>query len=135
MATDFLDGIIARHFNQITEIGKILDPLADKLAIGTILTVLYLKQRVPLWLVSIVVGRDLLIILGSIFLARQYKFIIPSNVLGKITANILAILVISYIVNIELLEKVFTLLAMIFILLSSYSYLNKFSYLNKSKDS
>lgn len=121
--SDYLDGIIARRFNQVSEWGKILDPLADKLAIGILLIVLYLKQEVPLWLVIVVVGRDVLIILIGLGFAEKYKFVIPSNFLGKVTANVLALMVISYIFNIEILEKIFTSLAIIMIVLSGYSYL------------
>lgn len=126
IVTDFLDGIIARRFNQISELGKILDPLADKLASGTVLIVLYLKQQVPLWLVIIIVGRDLTIMLAALFLAKKYKLVTPSNLIGKITANVLAVMIVSYIFNIEILQKIFTPLVIIFVILSSYSYLKRF---------
>ncbi len=126
IVTDFLDGIIARRFNQISELGKILDPLADKLAIGTVLIALYLKQQVPLWLVIIVVGRDLTIMLAALFLAKKYKLVTPSNLIGKITVNVLAVMIISYIFNIDILQKIFTPLVIFFVILSSYSYLKRF---------
>ncbi len=130
--SDYLDGIIARRFNQISEWGKILDPLADKLAIGILLIVLYLKQEVPLWLVIVVVGRDVLILLVGLFFVEKYKFVIPSNFLGKVTANVLALMVISYIFNIEILEKIFTPLAIIMIFLSGYGYLKKLVKIQKA---
>ncbi|UCE04874.1 MAG: CDP-alcohol phosphatidyltransferase family protein [bacterium] len=132
IASDFIDGIIARRFNQISEWGKILDPLADKLAIGTILIVLYFKQQVPLWLVIIVIGRDLAIIVAGLLLAKKYRHVIPSNFLGKMTANVLAVMLISYIFNIEILEKIFTPLAILFIFLSSFNYLKKSIRINKT---
>jgi len=120
--SDYLDGIIARRFNQISEWGKILDPLADKLAIGIILIVLYLKQQVPLWLVIIVVGRDVVILLAGLFLAKKYRVIMQSNFIGKATANVLALMVICYIFNIEILEKILTPAGILMVILSSYGY-------------
>jgi cardiolipin synthase len=130
--SDYLDGIIARRFNQISEWGKILDPLADKLAAGILLIVLYLKHEVPLWLVIIVVGRDVLILLVGLFFAEKYKFVIPSNFLGKVTANVLAIMIISYIFNITILEKIFTPLAIVMIFLSGLGYLKNLIKIQKT---
>ncbi len=133
--SDYLDGIIARRFNQISEWGKILDPAADKLAIGIMLIILYLKQQVPLWLVIIVVGRDVGIVLIGLFMAKKYRFITSSNFIGKTTANVLALMVFSYIFNIQILEKLFTWLAIFMISLSSYSYLKNFLALQKTAES
>lgn len=124
--SDYLDGIIARRFNQISEWGKILDPLGDKLAIGIMLIVLYLKQQVPLWLVIIVIGRDVAILITGLFMVEKYRLITPSNFIGKVAANVLALMVISYIFDITILEKILTPVALVFIFLSSYSYCKNF---------
>jgi len=129
--SDYLDGIIARHFNQISEWGKILDPLADKLSIGILMVVLYLKQQVALWLVLIVVGRDVVILLGGVFVAEKYKHITPSDFIGKVTANVLAIMVVCYIFNVEILEQIFTPVGVFFVILSSYCYFKNFTNIQK----
>lgn len=126
LASDFLDGILARRLNQISEVGKILDPLADKLAIGTILLVLYLKQQVPLWLVMVVIGRDVAILIAGLLYARKYKFVMPSNFIGKVTANVLALMVIAFILDLEWLERILVPIGVGFILLSVYSYARRF---------
>jgi len=123
VASDFLDGILARHLNQVSELGKILDPLADKFAIGLTTIILYLKNQMPLWLVIIIIGRDVAILLGGLFYAKKFKFITPSNIIGKITANVLAVTLISYIFQIQLLITVFSGLTVVFVILSSASYL------------
>lgn len=134
MATDFLDGILARRLHQISEVGKILDPLADKLAIGTILLVLYFKHQVPLWLVVVVIGRDLAILLAGLLYARKYKFVMPSNFIGKVTANVLALMIIAFILNLELVEKIMVPVGVCFILLSVYSYGRRFAQLISSSN-
>ncbi len=126
LASDFLDGILARRLNQISEVGKILDPLADKLAIGTILLVLYLKHQVPLWLVVVVIGRDVAILIAGLLYARKYKFVMPSNFIGKVTANVLALMVIAFILDLEWLERILVPVGVGFILLSVYSYARRF---------
>jgi cardiolipin synthase len=66
---DGVDGYIARRYNQISELGKILDPLADKLLLVSGVVLLsfdnapYFRQ-IPLWLTGTIIGRDLLILLG-----------------------------------------------------------------------
>jgi CDP-diacylglycerol--glycerol-3-phosphate 3-phosphatidyltransferase len=69
--SDAVDGYIARHYNQISELGKILDPLADKLLLVSGIVLLsfnnepYLRQ-IPLWLTGMIIGRDLLLGIGAI---------------------------------------------------------------------
>lgn len=68
---DAVDGYIARHYGQISELGKILDPLADKLLLVSGIVLLsfnnepYLRQ-IPLWLTGVIIGRDLLLTIGAV---------------------------------------------------------------------
>ncbi len=123
IASDFLDGILARRLRQISDLGKMLDPLADKLAIGLTAIILYLKNQMPLWLVILIVGRDIAILIGGLFYAKKFNQVVPSNVIGKITANVLAITLVSYIFQIKHLMQFFSILAVIFVVISSISYL------------
>src|SRR5476649_2975670 len=66
---DGVDGYIARHYNQISELGKILDPLADKSLLVSGIVVLSFNHgnflgQIPLWLTGTIIGRDLLILVG-----------------------------------------------------------------------
>ncbi|HEX3073179.1 MAG TPA: CDP-alcohol phosphatidyltransferase family protein [Ignavibacteriales bacterium] len=83
--TDFLDGYLARRFNQITEMGKIIDPLADKVAMGVVVIKMYLLKELPEYYIFMILGRDLIIFLGGIFVTSKLGKVLPSNLLGKIT--------------------------------------------------
>ena len=80
--TDIVDGWIARRFNMITDIGKVYDPLVDKLMQITAVLCLAAKGTVPLWLICIVVLRELtMIAAGVVFYVR--KTVVHSNWYGK----------------------------------------------------
>jgi len=64
--SDALDGFLARHFNAISRIGSFLDPLADKALVVAIFVTLGWLGRMPLWLVFLVVFRDILIVGGAV---------------------------------------------------------------------
>jgi cardiolipin synthase len=93
--TDGLDGLIARLFHQKSRFGAILDPLADKFLLVSSFLILGHIGAIPLWLVIVVVARDVLIVLGtaSLFLFRFQVEIQPSS-LGKLTTltQLLAVL-------------------------------------------
>jgi cardiolipin synthase len=92
--TDGIDGWLARHFNQSSEIGKVLDPLADKLLMTTAFIVLSLPSiipkenhlPVPFWLTAAVIARDILIlsVAGTIFVVTGFRGFRPSK-WGKIS--------------------------------------------------
>jgi cardiolipin synthase len=64
--TDGLDGFLARQFDWRTELGGILDPVADKLLMVTVLVWLTLAGLIPVWLTAVLVGRDLVIVGGAV---------------------------------------------------------------------
>jgi len=81
--TDYLDGKLARRWNQITRLGQLLDPLADRLYILAVLVGLTLREIVPLWLTVLLVARDLLLIGCYPPLRRHGYGVLPVNYLGK----------------------------------------------------
>ncbi|THG33483.1 CDP-alcohol phosphatidyltransferase family protein [Naasia lichenicola] len=82
--TDFLDGQIARRFNQVTRIGQLLDPAADRLYLLATLLGLASRDLVPWWLVIVIVSRDLLLIVLGITLANHGYGPLPVHHLGKV---------------------------------------------------
>ncbi len=88
--TDVLDGYIARRYNEVSELGKILDPIADKVFVGVVVLILLVQGALPLWFVLVVLGRDILIMLGGIFVERRTGIVLPSNYPGKIAVLVLS---------------------------------------------
>jgi len=56
--TDFLDGYIARHYEQVTTLGKVLDPVADRILLGSAISSMIAYGAVPVWLAAVVLGRE-----------------------------------------------------------------------------
>lgn len=81
--TDILDGRIARKYNQITMLGRILDPLADKLMVFSALICLTVAGLLPLWLTLLFLAKELIQLLGSLLLFRKIRDVPASNIIGK----------------------------------------------------
>lgn len=104
VATDFFDGYLARLKHQVTEVGKILDPIADKIAVGVFAIALVLNGDIPLWYVVVVLLRDILILLGAVYI-KMVKGIVPqSNWPGKIAVAIIAAYLFVRTLRLEMLE-------------------------------
>ena len=81
-ATDFLDGYIARSRHQVTTLGKLLDPIADKLLISAAFISLVELERVPAWVVVLIVGREFAVS-GLRYVALAEGIAISASFLGK----------------------------------------------------
>jgi len=83
-ASDWVDGYVARRTGQVSELGKLLDPTADRLAIGAGLIALAFAGAVPWWAVLLVVVRDLLVLAAGIILLAVTGVRIDVRFLGKV---------------------------------------------------
>ncbi len=89
--SDYADGYVARRKNEVTELGKVIDPVADKVVVLGVVFALMLSGKSPIWFVTAVVVRDFIILAASLVLRKKLKgYSLPSNILGKLTINILA---------------------------------------------
>lgn len=82
--SDFLDGIIARRFSQITKLGQLLDPAADRLFIFAAVIALAVREVVPWWVVAVIVGRDVFLAVLGLVLAQHGYGPLPVHHLGKL---------------------------------------------------
>ena len=80
--TDYLDGVIARRWNLITDFGKLMDPLADKILTASAFICLIPYKALPAWVVIIIISREFLIT-GLRMLASSKGVILPAEKLGK----------------------------------------------------
>lgn len=81
--TDYLDGYFARKLNQITRLGQLLDPAADRLYIFSTLVGLSITGLIPWWLAALIISRDVLLLVGYPVLANQGYGPLPVHYLGK----------------------------------------------------
>jgi CDP-diacylglycerol--glycerol-3-phosphate 3-phosphatidyltransferase len=98
--TDFLDGYIARRWNLETSLGKFLDPLADKLLVAVALIMLIPLDRVPSWMVAVIIGREILVT-GLRVVAVTEGLVISASRLGKYKTVLQILSVISLLIHYE----------------------------------
>jgi cardiolipin synthase len=82
--TDLLDGYLARRLRQVTKLGRLLDPAADRLYIFAALIGLAAREFVPWWIVAVIVARDVLLVVLGIVLANYGFGPLPVHQLGKV---------------------------------------------------
>ena len=92
MLTDALDGIIARKFNQITALGKLLDPLADKLSLVTLLGLFVSDGQIPLWVLAIILVKEVTIGGGVALKRGVVVYALP---IGKVTTVVFVLSIIA----------------------------------------
>ena len=124
--SDILDGIIARRFNMASDLGRILDPVADKICTGILVVTLYLYADFPLWAVLLIVARDVSVLLFSLMAIRKIAFIFPSNIIGKLAALSWGLAIAIYIIDFSLLKTPILAVAVILLITSAMSYLRHF---------
>jgi CDP-diacylglycerol--glycerol-3-phosphate 3-phosphatidyltransferase len=122
IATDILDGYVARLRGEITEWGKILDPISDKLAIDSIAVMLVLFKALPLWVAVVVVGRDVLIVVAGMFLMTRERIVVSSNIWGKLTTLVMSVLLLAYAMDADPVKLPLLVLAALLLSASLVSY-------------
>lgn len=89
--TDALDGFIARQFNQVSELGMVLDPLVDKIFQITTGICLYIVGRLPLWVPLIMIAKELLLVIGGAVLFNKRDIVVGAQWFGKLTTILLIV--------------------------------------------
>ncbi|EQB63553.1 MAG: CDP-diacylglycerol-glycerol-3-phosphate 3-phosphatidyltransferase [candidate division Zixibacteria bacterium RBG-1] len=126
ISTDIFDGILARKFNKASNLGKILDPLVDKIAIGIFAIYAVIYKDFPFWAACFVILKDLLILVAGLVALNKFKEFPVSNLWGKLTAMAWALTILSYILNLKSIKEILLVAGLTLTLFSSISYLKKF---------
>jgi CDP-diacylglycerol--glycerol-3-phosphate 3-phosphatidyltransferase len=133
IGTDLLDGWFARRFKQFSELGRILDPIVDK--IGALSVVLFLVLSplydFPLWFFCFMLARESAVLIMGFILYKRRARVSESNRAGKWSAWVTSVAVLLYILNWQPYGAVLLWTAFVLTLFSSYTYLRVF--LRKSK--
>ena len=125
--TDMLDGKIARKYNLVTNFGKFMDPLADKLLVCSALIGLVGMGRIPAWMVIVIISREF-IISGFRLIASDNGVVIAASYWGKFKTVFQMIMICMMIANIDALSLVTNIvmwIAMILTVVSLVDYLYK----------
>lgn len=96
--TDLIDGKLARKYNLVTNFGKFMDPLADKLLVCSAMIALVQMERIPAWIVIVIIGREF-IISGFRLIAADNRVVIAASYWGKFKTVFQMIMVSMMILN------------------------------------
>jgi CDP-diacylglycerol--glycerol-3-phosphate 3-phosphatidyltransferase len=131
--TDILDGFYARKYKAITILGKFLDPLADKLLVSVTLIILIPLDRIPVWMVLLIIAREMAVT-GLRSIAVSEGVVIQADTLGKyktiFQATALAGLLLHYdylSIDFHVVGMFFMWIAFILTLWSGWAYFRKFN--------
>lgn len=126
--TDWFDGKLARKYHLVTNFGKFMDPLADKLLVCSALICLMAKGQLPAWIVIIIIAREF-IISGFRLLASDNGIVIAASYWGKFKTASQMIMIILLILNLggfmQIVNTVFIYLALVLTIISAVDYIRK----------
>lgn len=134
--TDMLDGKIARKYNLVTNFGKFMDPLADKLLVCSAMICLIEMKQLAAWIVIVIIAREF-IISGFRLIAAEHQIVIAASMWGKFKTTFQMVMIILLILDvncsimiaavdlIHLLGVIVTYIALVLTIVSLIDYLNK----------
>ncbi|SEG01679.1 CDP-diacylglycerol--glycerol-3-phosphate 3-phosphatidyltransferase [Caloramator fervidus] len=129
--TDVLDGYIARKYNMITKWGTLLDPLADKFMLLTVLFSLSFSNIIPNWIFYIILIKEVLMIIGGFTLLKKYETVVAAKYYGK-AATVLFYISIGILTLNKLFGLYFLYCAIFLAFFALYNYLMHFIHIKKT---
>lgn len=119
--TDVIDGFLARKFRWITDIGKLLDPLADKLMQIAAIICLYIEGFIQIWLILTIIIKELLMIFGAAFILKRGKIYVHSNWYGKLGTTVFYAAVVIIILTDNKYPKISDLLSILLVVFTIFT--------------
>lgn len=129
VVTDAIDGYVARTFNQISDIGKIIDPLADKVGVAIVVVMLTIYNDIPLWFAVGILARDVVIFLAGMYVKSKTGVILPSMMSGKVAVSFLALYLVLAILrydNLDVIVQTVFVAAVVSLIVSFLQYAQRF---------
>lgn len=121
VATDALDGYVARIRNEVSDFGKIIDPLADKVAVGIVVVMLTIFGDIPVWFTVTILLRDAIIFAAGLYIKARTGVILPSLMSGKVAVSILALTLVFPVLQYPSLQWMYEIFQWITVGLLGYS--------------
>ncbi|MBC8231111.1 CDP-alcohol phosphatidyltransferase family protein [bacterium] len=109
--TDWLDGYLARRLNQVSTLGKTIDPIVDKIIVIAFVIALILYRDFPLWATLIFAGKDFILMILGLIAIKLRKTAVAANIWGKINMWLLGGIIGLYIINSPFEIKIVFLIA------------------------
>ncbi len=136
-ASDVLDGYLARKHNWTSNLGRILDPVADKSMQATVLISLSIDKIIPWWISGILIGKELLLVLGATRLIKKFNKYVQSGWYGKSAVVVFYAVVLVLMLKPDLSATIRTLLASLIIAVMLFALVMYYlkSYRSTSKNS
>lgn len=131
--TDWLDGFLARQLNQISRMGMILDPLADKILAGALVIMLIFTRDFPIWLAVLILGRDLLILAAASILLKGKNLVVSSTITGKYAFFFIVVLLACSVIRFKFGAQLATYISTALIAVSLFKYARTFSVIQKGE--
>jgi CDP-diacylglycerol--glycerol-3-phosphate 3-phosphatidyltransferase len=103
--TDFFDGYVARKTGTITELGKILDPVGDKVFLFLFAVAMVIADIMPLWFLVAFAVRDTLILAGGLYAKSKLNYVMSSNFEGKVTFVLMLVTILAVLLGIEFASR------------------------------
>ena len=132
--TDYLDGYFARKLSKKSNVGRMLDPLIDKVTVAATMLVLASHKNLPYWYVAIVILRDLFLLFTGMLIISKKRFVIESNLLGKVASFLFVCVVISYTIGIPYLRETLMILSLFFVPVTIVGYIGKYKHDIKNRE-
>ncbi len=122
--TDWLDGYLARKWGQVTKMGKLLDPIADKILVASALVIIVRMEIIPEWIAIVIIGREFAVT-GLRSIAASDGIVMPAETVGKykVVSQILAVqsVLLDYYLGTGWLNEIGIVIIWISMLLAAYS--------------